>query len=142
MKRLYDKRTKKLLYIASLKDLETFSLTDCYPSKDIVLLMADDGWDDNYNYLFPIVKKYRIPFSLAIISSKVSQLPSEINNFANESEIKDMIDSKLIYIASHTISHFDLRKLPEDQVKVELCDSKRSLEDMFGIRINSIVYPS
>jgi peptidoglycan/xylan/chitin deacetylase (PgdA/CDA1 family) len=47
-------------------------------------MTADDGWDDGFNYLFPLAKKYKIPFVLAIIYNKVSRLPSEINNFLNE----------------------------------------------------------
>ncbi len=77
-------RTDKKVSIISLGDLENFKKTDCFPNKNIVLLTVDDGWDDGYNFLFPLAKKYNMKFNLGIIADKVAMVPIEINNFLNE----------------------------------------------------------
>ena len=126
----------------SLSDLENFNKTHCFPSKNIALLTVDDGWDDGYNFLFPLAKKYNMKFNLAIIADKVSTTSSEINNFLNEHEIQEMLDSKLITLASHTYSHIELQNLTDPVLKKELFSSKEALERWFHISINTIVYPS
>ena len=130
------------IYITDFKALENFTANSCFPNKNIVLLTADDWWDDSYNYLFPLAKKYNMKFSLWIISSKVSKTNAEINNFANEYELRSMLDSWLIKIISHTYSHIDLRKQTDKTLDNELCSSKNSLESLFDIKINTIIYPS
>lgn len=142
LKKLNEERKKWNIDIISMNDLYTAKNSSCYTNKNLVVLTSDDGWDDSYNYLFPLAKKYDIPFNLAIISSKVSKVSSEINNFANEFEIKEMLKSKLITLSSHTVNHFDLRRLDDKRRVSEICDSKKNLENLFWIKINSLVYPS
>lgn len=84
LKKLDNERKDENIEIVNLYDLKRFTDTNCFPGKNIVLLTVDDGWDDGYNFLFPLAKKYTIPFNLGIILSKVSKTPSEINNFLNE----------------------------------------------------------
>ena len=38
------------------------------PAKSIVIT-ADDGWESDYTYMFPIIKKYNIPITLFIYSA-------------------------------------------------------------------------
>lgn len=142
LKKIYNERLLWNIEVINLQNLDKYYKNDCFPNKNIVILTADDGWDDNYNFLFPLVQKYQIPFNLAIISSKVSKTPAETNNFANEYELKEMLNSGLIQLASHTIDHFDLRRIDIKQKEHEICDSKIYLESLFNIKINSLVYPS
>jgi peptidoglycan/xylan/chitin deacetylase (PgdA/CDA1 family) len=45
-------------------------------------------------------------------------------------------------IGSHTVSHPVLSKMDEDDIKLELSESKRSLEENIGEEVISISYPS
>lgn len=128
--------------IVSLSELEHFQKTLCFPNKNIVLLTVDDGWDDGYNFLFPLAKKYNMKFNLGIIADKVSIVSSEINNFLNEQEIQEMLNSSLITLASHSFSHIELLKKSDSVLQKEILGSKDTLEKLFHITINTIVYPS
>lgn len=130
------------IFVGNLSDLEDFSNNFCFPNKNIVILTADDWWDDSYNFLFPIAKKYGIKFNLWIISNKVSKISTEISNFANESEIKTMVNSWLISILSHSYSHIDLRNKTDIVLDKELCESKKDLENLFNVKLNTFLYPS
>ena len=51
------------------------SLYDRKPLVKSIVLMTDDGYQDNYTYAFPIIKKYKIPFTIAMVtgfSGKIS----------------------------------------------------------------------
>lgn len=135
-------RASNKVRIVSLADLENFKKTGCFPNRNIVLLTVDDGWDDGYNFLFPLAKKYNMKFNLGIIADKVSTTSSEINNFLNEREIREMLGSGLITLASHSFSHIELHNQTGVVLERELSTSKKTLEKLFPIRINTIVYPS
>lgn len=77
-------RANNKVTIVSMRELENFQKTACFPNKNIVLLTVDDGWDDGYNFLFPLAKKYNMKFNLGIIADKVAMVPIEINNFLDE----------------------------------------------------------
>ncbi|MDD2916474.1 MAG: polysaccharide deacetylase family protein [Candidatus Gracilibacteria bacterium] len=128
--------------ITSLSELADYRKNNCFPNKNIVLLTVDDGWDDGYNFLFPLAKKYDMKFNLTIIADKVSTTPSETHNFLNEREIQEMLDSGLITLASHSFSHIELHKQTEEVLRKELSLSKNALEKWFHITVNTIVYPS
>jgi peptidoglycan/xylan/chitin deacetylase (PgdA/CDA1 family) len=42
---------------------------------------------------------------------------------------------------SHTISHPNLTKISNDELKTELCESKRALEQILGHEVDAITYP-
>ncbi|MFB6491369.1 MAG: polysaccharide deacetylase family protein [Thermoproteus sp. AZ2] len=44
-------------------------------------------------------------------------------------------------IGSHTVSHADLTKLPDDRIMEELTNSKRALEEAAGVDVTSFAYP-
>lgn len=53
-----------------------------------------------------------------------------------------MLDSHLITLASHSFSHIELHKQTEASLTKELGESKNTLEQLFHINTNTIVYPS
>lgn len=67
--------------------------------------------------------------------------PNETNGRRSlNREQMDML-SKDFEIGSHTISHPLLTRIPADQAKIEITESKRMLADLFGQPINSFCYP-
>jgi len=75
-----------------------------------VLLTFDDGYQSVYENAFPIIKKYKIPTVIALVGSwlkskeRVDFDGHMINRskFLSQDEIKEMIESGLVEIASHT----------------------------------------
>lgn len=75
-----------------------------------VLITFDDGYRSVYTNAYPILKKYRIPAVVALVG-KWMQAQDKVdfdgqiidrNKFLNQSELKEMIASGLVEIASHS----------------------------------------
>ena len=84
-----------------------------------VILTFDDGYEDNYTELFPLLKKYNVKATIFIITGFTNQ-----PNYMTQDQIKEMADSGLVSIQSHTFSHPDLDELSLEQQEKELADSK------------------
>ncbi|MDD5211831.1 MAG: poly-beta-1,6-N-acetyl-D-glucosamine N-deacetylase PgaB [Sulfuricurvum sp.] len=77
-----------------------------------VLITFDDGYQSVYANAYPILKKYRIPSVIALVGSWL-QAKEKANfngcmtprcQFLSQKEIKEMVSSGLVEIASHTHS--------------------------------------
>lgn len=106
------------------------------PAKSIVLTF-DDGYKDNYIYAFPVLKKYNFPATIFIVLSEVGK-----SDRLSWDEINQMRDSGLIFFGSHTINHPFLEYVGSDEeLKKEIGDSKRILEEKLGKPVNTFSYP-
>ncbi len=119
--------------------LDTFDL-----SNHTVVLSVDDGYHSVYENIYPLLKRYRMTMTLALITGyiaegKPSYSPSD--RFLNEREIREMMDSCDIEIASHSVTHPRLTKIGHAAAWREIADSKRQLESLFGTEVITFVYP-
>ncbi|MDD3475723.1 MAG: poly-beta-1,6-N-acetyl-D-glucosamine N-deacetylase PgaB [Sulfurimonas sp.] len=80
-----------------------------------VLLTFDDGYQSVYENAFPIIKKYKIPTVVALVGSWLKSKERvdfdshmiDRSKFLSQDEIKEMVLSGLVEMASHT---YDLHK--------------------------------
>lgn len=119
--------------------LDTSDLSD-----HTVVLSADDGYHSIYENVYPLLKRYRMTMTLALITGcitkgKPSYSPSD--RFLNEREVREMMDSCGIEIASHTVNHVRLTQFSDSRVWHEVFDSRRKLESLFGTEVITFVYP-
>ena len=139
---------------------ENFNST--FPTKNLpskpICLVFDDGYYDFYTLIFPLLKKYNIKALLAVIpkyilddctNSDEQRLKHEHNDlfkyykdgtFCTYKELKEMIDTELVQVVSHSYSH---KNLVEDEcdLKEELVLSKKLIEEKLNITVDSFVYP-
>ncbi|MEO0082970.1 MAG: polysaccharide deacetylase family protein [candidate division WOR-3 bacterium] len=109
-----------------------------------VIISFDDGFYSVYKYAYPILKHYRIPITCGLVTSYITNnAPKERSeySFMSVNEIQELIDSLNIEIASHSVNHYDLTKLPVEQVKYELIRSKRILDSVFNQNVITFIYP-
>lgn len=59
----------------------------------------------------------------------------------NWAEIKEMVDSGLCTIGSHTVSHPGLVRIDAKEVSAELMESKRVIEEKLGVEVAHLSYP-
>lgn len=98
------------------------------------IITFDDGYKDNYTEAYPILKKYGLKATIYINPDKIGK-----KNRLTKSDIKDMMD--IISFNSHTFTHCDLLKVNDEQMKREIVDSKKAVEDLTGKPSISFCYP-
>ena len=132
----------------SLDDLYEYAANSSHnlPEKPVIITF-DDGYMDNYEYAFPILKQFSFSATVFIVSGLVGQTSQwEKNGVAPERplmgwrEINALKESG-VTIGSHTVSHRRLSRLSPENVKFEIEDSKKFLEDRLGTSIKHFAYP-
>lgn len=141
MERVKELEDEWLIKTVFSSELEIFAKEWCYPNKNIVVLFSDDGWDDTYKNLFPIVTANKVKFNVAIITWNTKTEEDRYFNFMTEKEVKEMAESEFTEIVSHSVSHWDLRLFWEKGLQKEVCESKTELEEL-GIKTNTFIYPA
>lgn len=106
------------------------------PPKNPILLTFDDGYLNNYQDAYPILKKYGFKGTFFIITNFVG---SPV--YMNWDQIKEMAFNDMD-IESHTLSHPNLTILSFDQLNSELQGSKKTIEEKLDKRVFVICYPS
>ncbi len=59
----------------------------------------------------------------------------------NETQIRELLESGLVEIGSHTMDHPELTSLSEKDARYQITQSKIILEKMFNTKIFSFAYP-
>lgn len=105
------------------------------PAKPIILTF-DDGYADFYTSAYPELKKRNMKAVSYIIVRDIDK-----GNYLTSSQIVELSNNN-IEIGSHTISHPDLSKTPDEKAKTELTQSKEVLEKLIGKAVISFCYPA
>lgn len=102
-----------------------------------VLLTFDDGYDDNYTQLFPLLKKYHVKATIFMIMGSVGK-----EHYLTEAQIKEMDASGLVSFQSHTVTHEFLSTRTAEQLEYELLQSKIQLARLTGKESFVLCYPT
>lgn len=103
-----------------------------------VILTFDDGYEDNYTELFPLLKKYGVKATIFVIAKS----PSNEEHMATEQQIREMSTSGLVSIQSHTYTHAYLDELDYESTKYEMEQSKKIITRIAGKEPLVLCYPS
>ena len=102
-----------------------------------VVITFDDGYQGNYTYAYPILKKYGFPAIIFLISSAVET--NEI--FLTWGEIQEMRKSNISF-GGHTKTHPFLSLIKnKDVLWEEIYGSKKTIEEHIGAPIDFFAYP-
>lgn len=104
-----------------------------YIKKPIVITL-DDGYVDNYENAFPILKKYNIKATIFMTTDFINK-----PGMLKIDQIKEMKD--LVSFQNHTKTHTNLTTLSKDNIEKEFEESKKVLEDITNQPVYSVAYP-
>jgi len=100
-----------------------------------VLITFDDGYRDNYDNAYPILKKQDMKASFYIITSLVGA-----DDRLNVAQIKEMAANGMSF-GSHTVSHRSLETMDREEMQNELAISRSYLEGLLERQIRFVAYP-
>ena len=106
------------------------------PTKSVILTF-DDGYRDFYTDAYPILKKYHAKATMYMIAGFVGY-----RNYMTEAQLKEIAADGLIDIGAHTVHHMSLKQAPIDEVRKELTDGKKMIEDLIHMPVVSFAYPN
>lgn len=101
-----------------------------------VILTFDDGYRDFYTDAFPILKKYNLKATNFVFPNVLNK-----KNNMDTWMIQEVINSGLVTIGSHTLSHAYLPKLSKELAHKEISESKIVLEQIIGKPVRVFAYP-
>ncbi|MDX6156527.1 polysaccharide deacetylase family protein [Bacillus subtilis] len=123
----YQTLTSKEAYLMLTQDKK--------PSEKCVLITFDDGYTDNYQDAYPVLKKYGMKATIFMIGKSIGH-----KHHLTEEQMKEMAQHG-ISIESHTIDHLELNGLTPQQQQSEMADSKKLFDNMFHQQTTIISYP-
>lgn len=105
-------------------------------STQSAVLTFDDGYEDFYTDVFPLLKKYQIKATVYIICDFIGR-----KGFLNAQEIKELAASDLVEIGDHTMDHYYLKNSLIKTADQQIIYCKNELENNYGITIKTFAYP-
>lgn len=105
-----------------------------YPTAVITL---DDGYEDNYTEMFPILKEMGARATVFVITSLVGK-----PGYLTEDQIREMAASGLVSFQSHTVSHLELESQSAEFIGNEMSQSIAYLEGLTGRPVRAMAYPA
>jgi peptidoglycan/xylan/chitin deacetylase (PgdA/CDA1 family) len=105
------------------------------PSHSLVLTF-DDGYEDFYSHAFPLLKKYQIKGTVYVIINALDK-----PGYLTRLQVKELAQSGLVEIGSHTFNHPDLRTKKLKDAAFEIQNSRSVLKKLCGQAIQTFAYP-
>lgn len=102
-----------------------------------VLITFDDGYKDNYNNAYPIMKKYGFKGTIFVVTGFLGVY----DNYMTWEQAKELADNGFS-IESHTYSHKSMTEASDEEISKELTKSRDTIKNKLGIDADFMAYPT
>jgi peptidoglycan/xylan/chitin deacetylase (PgdA/CDA1 family) len=122
-------------------------LTKRIPKKPIMLTF-DDGYENNYRFLFPLLKKHKMKAVIYILADRKHKtnfwdkpLGEAEHALLKPAQILEMQKSGWVEFGSHSLNHNRLTLLKKAEQEKQIAGSKKVLEVFLKKPVFSFAYP-
>ena len=134
--------------VISLVDFQTLRQSDSDLPDKVAVITFDDGYEDNYQYAFPILKKLELPATIFVSTAYIDGDVDITQRYFTYrgltpltwDQIREMKQSRISF-GGHTDSHQILSEILIDDAKREIILSKSKLEARLGEPVTHFAYP-
>ncbi len=99
-------------------------------------LTFDDGYEDVYTKVYPIMERFGCAFIVFVVSDFIGK-----ERYLSKEQLVELSNNPLCKIGCHTCSHKMLRFCNEEEARMQIAENKAVLEDLTGKRIDYFAYP-
>ncbi len=122
--------------IVSAKQVQKALRTGAPLPRKCVAITLDDGYRDNFEQAYPILRKYGVGGTVFVVTSVVGD-----GRHLTWDDMRLMLSGAMQF-GSHTVHHYDLTTLPLASLDFELVQSKKTIESALGAKVTDVAYPS
>ena len=112
-----------------------------------IAITFDDGYDCVYANAFPVLQEFGFRAIILVLAGYVGgvndwepQRTTVVEPMLQAEHIAEMARGGMEF-GSHGMRHHHLTKLADDDLRAEMTDSKKMLEDLSGREVRCIAYP-
>ncbi len=120
--------------------------------RDLVAVTFDDGYADVYRRAWPLLAELRIPATLFLATgfldgAERAPISRHVRGRGEAAlplswdEVRAMVDSGLVDVGSHSVTHPDFDRIGEERAERELVASKAAIADRLGREPQVFAYP-
>ncbi len=112
-----------------------------------VVITFDDGYADFLENALPVLEKYQLAATLFVISGCIDGTGIRVHGLAPKAglmslgDLEAARDTGMIMFGSHGRTHRSLTDMPMEEAREELTGSKKALEELLAVPIQSVCYP-
>jgi peptidoglycan/xylan/chitin deacetylase (PgdA/CDA1 family) len=148
----YETRTSPVIFREQMRFLHDDGVTTLFPneifpwlaradaSSNAVCLTFDDAYEDFLTAAFPVVREFGLKSTVYVPTGLVSGTGPNGLKILSWSQIQ-YLSKEGVHFGSHTVSHPNMARLSETELIWELEQSKKSLTDVLGKKIEDFSHP-
>lgn len=137
---MFDEHMKALTDAGYTAVSITDALSGAAMPENPVVITFDDGYYSNYEFGYPILQKYNMCGTIFVITDKMGNFDTSYRHF-DWNTAREMENSGIIEILSHTNSHSRLSQVSDIQLVLELRQSKYIIEKELNKKCNILAAP-
>ncbi len=129
--------------VVPLKDVVAFVKGEKKISAKSVAITVDDGYENTYTVLFPLAKKYGIPFTIFLTTNLSSM--EKLGNAPRPTwaQLQEMVDSGLVHVGVHGHTHINFPEVLRFSIQeAEIIESKSLIARKLGVEPLFVAYPA